>query len=69
MTSEREAIVRGKKHDWYMKDVWGESMPVCERCGCLGNAETYIKGNAVGWRGKPTYGCKRHDHMENTDGQ
>ena len=28
--------VRGKKHQWSLRDRWGELVPVCDYCGAIG---------------------------------
>ena len=48
---------RGKMHDWYLADVWGETMPRCRACGLLGDKMTTFTSDSAGWRGSPIYGC------------
>ena len=52
-------VERGAKHDWQCVLIWDQYEAHCARCGMIGEQETYLKGAALGWRGKPTYGCTR----------
>lgn len=47
-----------KKHNWQLCDVWGETIPVCTRCGQMGAIATLTSKNSIGWRGEPVYGCE-----------
>ena len=49
---------RGKKHDWQLQSVFGETLCRCVRCGLIGDAVSISGPNSTGWSGRPTYGCR-----------
>lgn len=48
---------RGRKHNWRLVEIFGETVARCDSCGLLGEYSTHSFGQSIGWKGSPTFGC------------